>query len=287
MKLPDFRQNRELNALRQQMGADFLPWDSGEIPWKPFQKIVPFREIKITPGEPITHDGNTVIVYIRDQYIRNRHIQNHQVTDILAPDDLCKFHIAGCTTLQDMKRKRKYEDRYVVTNLRRGKFEVNFLEAFGKRLIEEGIECDLHVCRNCLRELDYQDYSTSHRERRNEIRNTFDREEFFEEYGVQINTLPKHSPKTAPLNVYTDDWDQVATVQKDEAGWKCEECHACFEHSDNRRFLHVHHIDGKKYNNASDNLRVLCIGCHAEIDPQLRLKPDYREYQNKAQGGTL
>ena len=282
MKLPDFRQNRELNSLRQQMGADFLPWDSGEIPWKPFQKIVPFRDIKITPGKPITHGGITVIVYIRDQYVRN-----YQVLEILDPDDLCKFHIAGCTTLQGMKRKRKYEDRYVVTNLTRGRFEVNFLEAYGKKLIEEGIECDLHVCRNCLRELDYQDYSTSSPQHRNEIRDTFDREEFFDKYGVQINTLPRHSVNTAPLNVYTHDWRQISDERKEKAGWKCQECHRCFEHPDNRRFLHVHHIDGKKYNNASDNLKVLCIGCHAEIDPQLKLKPDYRDYQDIAQGGTL
>ncbi len=200
MRLPDFRENRELNELRKKMGADLIPWDSGKIPWKPFTKIVQLREIDIGPGKPITHNGKTVIVYIRDQYLPRR-----QVAENLVPESPYKFHIAGCSTLQDMQRKGKYDDRYVVTNHTHGKFEVNFLEAFGKGVIKEGIECQLHVCRNCLRALNYEGYSTASAQCRNKIRNTFDREVFFEKYGRQIGREPLHSFKTAPRNEYTDD----------------------------------------------------------------------------------
>ena len=40
------------------------------------------------------------------------------------------------------------------------------------------------------------------------------------------------------------------------------ECETSF--INNKKDLHVHHIDGVKWNNNSNNLKVLCIDCHSK-----------------------
>jgi hypothetical protein len=43
----------------------------------------------------------------------------------------------------------------------------------------------------------------------------------------------------------------------------------------------VHHINGLKSDDSPENLRVLCIGCHAEQPSHghMRSMPDYRSYR--------
>ena len=276
MGLPDFLQNKEFNDLRQQMGADLVSWDSGGSDWKRFEIEIPLISVKPNlRTKTLEFNGSTVIVYIRDQTLR--YIGDQEVIEHLGPEDLRKFHIADCTTLRDMRRKGKYDERYVVTNRTHGKFTVNFLEGYGRRLIREGIECQLHVCKNCLSLLNYQDYSSSGR--KDEIRDTFDRKEFLDKYASQITATPKYSVGTAPRNTYTEDWEQVSLRFREKAGWKCSKCQDYLGEDSKKRFLHVHHINGLKYNNSDDNLQVLCIMCHADIDDQLKHSPDYAKYQ--------
>ena len=263
MKLPDFRQNEEFNDLRKRMGADL---SSFEIDGIPLKKIQP----NPTTGT-LEFNGSMVIVYIRDQYTRDQEVLTN-----LDPGQLRKFHVADCATLQEMRRKGKFE-RYVVTNRTDGKFTVNFLDGFAKKLIKEGIVCQLHACMNCLRRLNYHGYCKS--KHKNEIRNTFEIKEFFDKYSSQITTKPKYTDETAPVNVYTEYWEQVSLRFREKAGWKCSKCQDYLGEDSKKRFLHVHHINGLKYNNSDDNLQVLCIMCHADIDDQLKPSPDYAKYQ--------
>ena len=48
-----------------------------------------------------------------------------------------------------------------------------------------------------------------------------------------------------------------------------------------RKFLHAHHLRGTRYNQSED-LRALCIGCHAE-QPRHQMKglPYYLEFIKK------
>ena len=115
---------------------------------------------------------------------------------------------------------------------------------------------------------------------RNEIRESFNLEEFFERYGTQISGPPTQTDITAPLNVYPLDLAQISREYRESVGWECELCRDNLGGEYVQRFLHLHHVNGLRHDNRNENLRALCIKCHAE-EPQhqhLRNHPDYVEY---------
>lgn len=96
--------------------------------------------------------------------------------------------------------------------------------------------------------------------------------------------------------LYPDNWEQIAEMLKAAAGWKCQTCRAehdswvAFHKTEPTRWLPVNnpdedyhlngpafhrpvliqlgvaHLDQNPGNNAPDNLRVLCRGCHLRHD---------------------
>ena len=65
-------------------------------------------------------------------------------------------------------------------------------------------------------------------------------------------------------NGYPDNWDEIATRIKNEAGNRCERCH----HSDDSAtgyMLTTHHLDGNKENCEDWNLAALCQRCHLHL----------------------
>ena len=134
--------------------------------------------------------GRKVAVYIRDQYVpsdANR-------------EELCKFHVADCVTLQKMKRSNRYE-RYVVTTRTDGKFIVNFLVGNWYRDKKEEVERRLYVCKNCLSRLNYNGYRRRGYSGQNAIRNYFDLRAFFKRYDSQITREPTHTDLTGPHSI--------------------------------------------------------------------------------------
>lgn len=113
-------------------------------------------------------------------------------------------------------------------------------------------------------------------------------------------------------NTYPDNWDEIATKVKDEAGWRCVRCRhphespslrlmckpdcdfdrhpevgkAVVTKQDNgsswididykdapkQRVLTVHHLDGKKYNVIWWNLVALCQVCHLIIQAKIKME---------------
>lgn len=276
MNLPDFMVDARLNRLRQQMGAELIRW-SPESSWEPIQvtglDIRP-EDIKVRPRGTLEYNGRTVVVYIRDQY---------RSSDS-GPEQLNRIHIADCKTLRQMRQQGKYK-RYVVTTRTDGMFIVNFLGVFGSGSREEGVERRLYVCINCLNSLNYKGYRRFGGQKQKTIRDSFDLKEFFEMYSSQITNIPTDTDTTAPRNDYTLDWDNVSQRCREQAGWRCSNCQDYLGEDGKKRFLHVHHVDGVKYNNSNDNLQVLCIICHADIDNQLKHSPDYVQYQRIRQFG--
>ncbi len=270
MNLPDFSKHVGLNQLRQNMGTELISWNSGEE-WNSINidKVLVTTGIEITPDKieyaddgTLEYGGQKLVVYIRDQYVPSDATR----------EELPKFHVADCVALQEMRKLNRY-DRYVVTYRRDGKFIVNFL-----RDKKQEIECRLYVCKNCLDRLNYNGYRRHGYSGRNAIRDHFNLRAFFEKYDSQITREPTHTDITAPVNTYPPNWEQISYRYKEKRNWKCEECGVNLK--DERKFLHVHHINGQKNDSNEKNFLALCIGCHANKPQhhQLRSDPDYREY---------
>lgn len=270
MNLPDFRQHDGLNRLRQQIGASLIPWNSrGNWNTIDIDNLLRTSGLDISPDEleypddgTLEYDGRKVVVYIRDQ---NVDFQPY------------RFHVANCSTLLQMRRQNRY-DRYVVATRTDGNFIVNSFER--DTLIEENAEERLDVCINCLKRLDYNGYNRHQRPKQKEIKQAFDLHEFFDLYSSQIAITPRHTDTTAPLNIYPLDLEQISREYRESVGWECESCQVYLGDEDMQRFLHLHHVNGLRHENRNENLRALCIKCHAE-EPQhqhLRNHPDYVEY---------
>ena len=59
---------------------------------------------------------------------------------------------------------------------------------------------------------------------------------------------------------YSHDWKAVCKDVKDRDKWTCQNCGETRKRWCN--YLHVHHIDGDKFNNSQSNLISLCANCH-------------------------
>lgn len=268
MRLPDFKQHSMFNRLRSQMNAHLVDWSESGI-WN----SIDIDEILVTTGHDIApeelavardgtleYEGRKVVVYIRDQLVQYKPY---------------KFHVADCKTLTQMRLNNRY-DRYVVSNRTDGTFTINSIEQ--GRIVEKGVDEILSICWNCLIRLNYKGFESCNQQAKNWILKSFTLDEFFEKYTSQIRIEPTHTNVTAPPNEYTVHWDNISRRFKERANWTCEKCHVSL--LDKREYLHVHHRDGHKNNNSSENLQVLCMACHAEF-PQhdhLKQQPEYFEF---------
>ncbi len=82
---------------------------------------------------------------------------------------------------------------------------------------------------------------------------------------------------------YPPEWKLLSFQCREEAGWKCEECSIDLGLSHNRKFLHAHHVEGLEHNQPED-LKALCVGCHAEQPNHAQLLkklPVYLEFMDK------
>ena len=267
MKTSDISKRVGLGKLVTEMGAELKLWTPNLLP--PEGVVVPLIKLGVNPKGTLTLDGKLIVAYIRDQY---------KPKDS-EPEDLNRFHVADCITLQQMKRKNRYK-RYVAATRRDGLFIVNFRGAFGHGPREENVECRLYVCKHCLTRLNYKGYrSRKLKYEQDNIRDTFDLTEFFEKNASQITEAPTQTDISAPPNEYAPNWDQISRRYREKVGWMCERC--SIDLRDNSEFLETHNIDGLRNNNGDKNLWALCIGCHVEQPDHQHMKstPRYREYQ--------
>ncbi|WP_230095550.1 HNH endonuclease [Campylobacter coli] len=124
-------------------------------------------------------------------------------------------------------------------------------------------ERKLNVCMYCLRKLNWCNINQYSDKDRSIIRNNFDLKDFFKKYPKNIIDPKNHfNDKIAPLNIYSNDWREISYNTRKKAQWKCQKCHKDF--SQNKTQLDVHHINGQKNDNNSNNLMVLCKECHSK-----------------------
>ena len=92
------------------------------------------------------------------------------------PGQNYKFHVSFCSTLESMQSKGRYH-RYAVTTNTSGRFP-----------IPPSNDVQLDVCRNCLRELNYQNYAIRNWNIKNQIVRNFKITAFFQQYKERFRS---------------------------------------------------------------------------------------------------
>ncbi|PJE05552.1 MULTISPECIES: HNH endonuclease signature motif containing protein [Legionella] len=276
VKLVDFFNFAPLNKLRHSMVAELVQefkFDTGiSLLEDDFIKMLDgdgieiesLEEIDFRGDKTLGYKGQRVLIYIRDVHSFREEIR------------MPKFHISTCDTLVTMWKKRRSE-RYVLYRKENGIFPVNIFKA-GKADIRHE---KLNVCRNCLTNLNWNNY-TQKRHARDSLVSEFSIAKFFEIFPKSLLSVkPTYDADNAPLNDYTANWNEISKDAKRKAGYRCENTICRIDltgrHS---QYLHVHHIDGQRNNNKKHNLKVLCVKCHAHEPDHGHMKSgqDYKKF---------
>jgi 5-methylcytosine-specific restriction endonuclease McrA len=266
MKLPNFLFFGPLNSLKARMGIPLEKLGSlrsvtigvTRLSIQEAKKLeeegleVDIEDVEFLSDGTIAYKDRRVLLYIRDVSFGGS--SEKQANDP-------RFHIAACKMLHRMKSIGRFEQRYVVSTRIDGNFKLHYVQA--------GLKLDkkLDVCQYCLGKLRYRnfDYGLMKRPQRKAIVNGFSISEFFEKYPRALHgAVPKHDDVTAPTNQYSADFFEISQSYRAKVDWRCEECRIVLDSPDTRRYLHVHHLDGAKNNNAEQNLKALCVLCHSK-----------------------
>jgi len=216
-------------------------------------------------------DGTLVKVNL---YIATKEVDYYSLKYIKS-EDLYKYHIYKCTTISNMFNSGR-KHRYKINNRDNGTFFYTFTDNRGKILKREENQ-KLNICKNCLKKFLGHKYATDL-----DVQN-FKLKEFHQQnnkfFDFDVSSLEKG--EYAQPNVYSRFWNQISIKIKKKRKYTCEYC--SFKPQDNyqKRFIHTHHINGDKRNNYEDNLKVLCIKCHANIDSyhaRMKSMPLYKEF---------
>lgn len=263
MKLGPFGWAGELERMRSAMGAALIR-NSPIVDWNKLQTRG--YDIALTEVVPdnrglLTWKGSYVVVYIREWKMGAK----------TSP----KFHVAECKTLTDARGAQRFDSRYVVSTRSDGLYTVTRQDT--------GQDADerLDVCMNCLDRLNWKGFSSLSWNTKKQTVTEFQPAILYIAYGVsQITPLPKRTDSMVLRTGYTPDWPTVSDKKREAAGWICEQCAFDAREPDRRRFLHVHHRDADTQNNQPENLRVLCVACHAEqpLHGHLKAQPEFVEF---------
>ena len=139
----------------------------------------------------------------------------------------------------------------------------------------------LKVCTDCLTEWDggngWENYSNVNNNEKKSIKRKFSILKFFD----FCNSLPERPRELNELyeliengtvwvgttadNNYPGNWNSITKMFRTIQGYRCEQCGVDLSR-DNRtkRLLVTHHLNGSHPDISPDNMKVLCVCCHAE-----------------------
>lgn len=269
MNLPDFRNHKGLNKLRELMGAQYIP----DIKEKLTEGITLDRddEVKVDTDGTFLYKRQNVVLYIRNAkyYIDNW-------------SKLPKYHIVDCKTL-NLKGRKQYSHQYLREGIGRPEIGLFTLNLSDNPQQEELKKEKLEVCENCLEKLELK-YRENGETKLVFETNQFPLSDWFDaiDDGYEPLLIDRIESKG---NYYIAAWKFLSWVCRKNANWQCQQCTIDLgaERYD-RRFLHAHHTRGTRYNKLED-LMALCIGCHAKQDgekhDELKSSDMYKEFMDK------
>jgi len=189
----------------------------------------------------------------------------------LSRNDWHKFHLYPCQTIETYPISRKY--RYKKTNNNQGLFQ--YIITYNNQEYREDQRIEgrkLNLCKNCHNKLPPT-------WRQCDVAN-FPLDKFYKHTGTDFGNTYEYDCDQIP-KFYTRDWDKIAKGIKENKQWRCESCYLNL--ANDRHYLHAHHKDGDRANNAIANLKVLCIRCHAkqELHGHIRQRDEYKMFIQK------
>lgn len=270
MKLINFLEFQQFEQLRREMGAELVP---------PILNItyngLTDEEIRQITGDGIDIKGINVLEIGDDKtliYKNTRvilYIRDWSFNPQYSNDTMPKFHLSYCETLENMAMKGR-SNRYVIATRDDGLFKVNKI-IFGKIDNQNGQEVKLEICKNCLKNLNWNNYNSSNYHQKNEIYTNFKISKFFEKYPKSVLKKGMYrNENETDINNYTEDWNDISNQLRTSKNWICEQCGANM--TDKKQLLDVHHINGLKNDNSPSNLKVLCRACHSRQPNHRHLK---------------
>jgi len=167
-----------------------------------------------------------------------------------------KFHIYNCKTLVKMaqndrsyryKKTSRYDGLFlmVISGDHHGQSDTKFIE--------------LELCKNCLN-LYNANHNTQHEKKDFNIKQYLEAPIRIDTYSLD-NTQFEEDLETVPIH-YAQNWVQISNELKRLKNYICQKCGVNLQNAP--QYLHTHHMDSNPSNNVVDNLKVLCISCHAE-----------------------
>ncbi|WP_370214947.1 HNH endonuclease [Mesoflavibacter profundi] len=84
------------------------------------------------------------------------------------------------------------------------------------------------------------------------------------EYVLEYANSDNEIANKTQDNGYVVMWKQISEAIRERIGFKCECCQIILK--DEPYYLEVHHKDYQKTNNSIENLKALCVLCHATVD---------------------
>jgi hypothetical protein len=252
-----------LEEMRRRMGAPEVQWTGAVLLPRDIPSAIygPGIEVKIDEvvpkGNVLTWRGEVVLLYIKDT-------QNDLDQLLRAPDGngVKRFHISDCRALERMKNEGRFE-RYVVTKNTSGRFRCIPMDRLTREKGAE-VEAGLMVCKDCLSRLNYDGYFSEPRPQKENIWRAFSIEKFLSEFSPSFVDRPTETDDSQPVQVYSDDWEEISKKYRERMNWECEGCGIRLSEKSNRRLLHVHHKNRVVSDNSLSNLIALCIVCHAD-----------------------
>lgn len=216
-------------------------------------------------------DGTLVKVNL---YIAIKTVDHYTLASIQS-EDLYKYHLYQCSTISTMFNSGR-KHRYKLNTREDGTFFYTFND-FNGNLLETRENQKLNICKNCLKKFLGKSFASDE-----DVAN-FDLRKFHQQNSsfFDFDTSSIEKGEEAKPNLYSRKWTQISNQIKTKHDYTCQECGWKPNNHYEKRFIHTHHQNGDKNNNGEDNLKVLCIKCHSEVDTyhtRIKSSVNYKEF---------
>lgn len=191
-----------------------------------------FTDEGIFLNDDVTKSKQQIFLYKRDYY--------------LSQFGKPRYHTHKCEVIQEFINRGRFHD------YRRANTDVVMVRDRDDNYIDKEVSC-LKLCSYCAKmAISYQGKNSSE----------------FVELLKQAKKAEAPLKKKTEVDIfgYTKDWEKISREFRESHNYTCEKCGITIEDPFDRQFIQVHHKNGDKTDNNTENLICLCIHCHANVD---------------------